>query len=308
MKTRTKRLAALATAPLVLPVLAAAASSILPAQAAPQAQPTKKNKGQAAPTATPKGDGDGETNDGPDDGETPDDTPVLPARITPQAARAAALRVHPGTVTEVVLEPENGRAVYSVHITARNGQMLDVKVDGITGRVLRTESDAPDAGTDLPDASITPAAARAIALHAHPGTVTNLVLENDNGHAVYSVHITARNGQKLDVKVDGNTGRVLATEPDDGETTDGPSATPTPPVRITASAARAIALHAHPGTVTNVVLENDNGRAVYSVRITASNSQKLDVKVDSITARILSTEPDDGETNDGNGNDGETPD
>ncbi len=216
MKTRTKRLAALATVPLILPVLVAATSSVLPAQAASKSKAKPSSTPTAKPTTTPKGDGEG-----------PDDTPAPPARISAQTARATALRAHPGTATKVELENQNGRAVYAVHITESNKSKIEVEVDGNTGRVLGTEADdgeVNDGETNdgpTPRPRITVQAARVIALHAHPGTVTKVELENDNGRAVYSVSITASNNQKLDVKVDGNTGRVLGTEPADGGTNDG---------------------------------------------------------------------------------------
>lgn len=246
--------------------------------------------------------------------------PAQPAaRITPAAARAVALRAKPGTVTSVVLESEGGRAVYSVRVTARNGQKFDVKVDGVSGRVLSTEADDGEQNDGADDgetnddnvtvtARITPAAARATALRAKPGTVTKIELESENGQPVYAVDITASGGQKFDVKVHGNTGRVLRIEADndteandsdnDGESNDDNDA-PAPAPRITLGAARATALRAYPGTLTGSELENEDGRAVYGIHITASNGRKLDVKVDGTTGRILRAEPDDGEQNDG---------
>jgi uncharacterized membrane protein YkoI len=59
------------------------------------------------------------------------------ATVTPEQAKAAALKANPGTtVVKVELDNENGALVYSVELS--NG--LDVKVDAGSGAVLYTDS------------------------------------------------------------------------------------------------------------------------------------------------------------------------
>ncbi|KHO61368.1 peptidase M4 [Thermoanaerobacter sp. YS13] len=60
------------------------------------------------------------------------------AKITPDQAKAAALKVVPGTVTKVNLDNENGYLVYSVEIKTNTG-LVDVKVDAGNGAVLAQE-------------------------------------------------------------------------------------------------------------------------------------------------------------------------
>ncbi|MDK2794277.1 MAG: hypothetical protein PWP75_906 [Caldanaerobacter sp.] len=64
------------------------------------------------------------------------------AKITPDEAKAAALKVVPGTVEKVSLDNENGYLVYSVEIKTNSG-VVDVKVDAGNGAVL-----AQDKGQD----------------------------------------------------------------------------------------------------------------------------------------------------------------
>jgi uncharacterized membrane protein YkoI len=65
------------------------------------------------------------------------------ATITPEQAKAAALKANPGTtVVKVELDNENGALVYSVELS--NG--LDVKVDAGNGAVLYTDSGADHEG------------------------------------------------------------------------------------------------------------------------------------------------------------------
>jgi len=60
------------------------------------------------------------------------------AKITLDEAKAAALKVVPGTVTKVNLDNENGYLVYSVEIKTNTG-LVDVKVDAGNGAVLAQE-------------------------------------------------------------------------------------------------------------------------------------------------------------------------
>lgn len=61
----------------------------------------------------------------------PSGTPAL----TVEEAKAAALAVHSGTITEVELDQENGKLVYSVAFEGG----VDVKVDAMTGAIVATE-------------------------------------------------------------------------------------------------------------------------------------------------------------------------
>lgn len=66
-------------------------------------------------------------------------------------------------------------------------------------------------------ASISPAQASSAAQSVQPGKVGQVELEDENGTAVYSVHITSADSKKHEVKVDANTGKVLKNEADDDE-------------------------------------------------------------------------------------------
>ena len=95
-------------------------------------------------------DADQEENEGADedadeeDNEGADEDENLTAKITPDQAKSAALSVHPGTVTEVELENEDGKTVYSVCIDGDDGKKYDVKVDANSGQVLKSELDDED--------------------------------------------------------------------------------------------------------------------------------------------------------------------
>ena len=88
-----------------------------------------------------------------------------------------------------------------------------------------------DDGNDAPDpthAAISPAQAAAAALAAYPSgkVVGTPELEDEDGVAVYGVHVTAANGVRYDVKVDATTARVLksdANQSQDDEREEGPN-------------------------------------------------------------------------------------
>lgn len=61
---------------------------------------------------------------------------------------------------------------------------------------------------------------------------------------------------------------------------------------ITADKASKAALASQPGTVTSVLLENENGNVVYSVIVDTGNGS-VDVKVDAVDGSVLTTEADD---------------
>lgn len=52
-----------------------------------------------------------------------------------------ALRQVPGNVVKAELEYDHGAVIYEIEIRANNGQKYEVKVDAITGNVLRVKLD-----------------------------------------------------------------------------------------------------------------------------------------------------------------------
>jgi len=77
-------------------------------------------------------------------------------------------------------------------------------------------------------------------------------------------------------------GAAEAGEAEDAETA--PAGTPA----ITPEHAQAIAMAAHPGTVIQTELDDENGQLVYSVEFEGG----VDVKVDAITGQVLGVETD----------------
>jgi Peptidase propeptide and YPEB domain len=100
---------------------------------------------RSKPPTKEASDGDGETNDDAQKQQESGQLQAL-AKITPQQARQSAIAAHPGQVSHVELENEDGNLVYAVAI----GQQA-VKVDAGNGKVLYADRLHPEK-----DASIRP--------------------------------------------------------------------------------------------------------------------------------------------------------
>lgn len=69
----------------------------------------------------------------------------LHASVTAEQAKSAALQAFPGgQVSKVELEDEDGRSVYGADLTAADGTKYDVKVDAVSGAVIKSEPDGQD--------------------------------------------------------------------------------------------------------------------------------------------------------------------
>jgi uncharacterized membrane protein YkoI len=209
-----------------------------------------------------------------------DDDDYVTARITTQQAMDAALQARPGVVTEVDLESEYGRPVYEIRITASDGRRYEVDVDSDTAQVLQVIYKG--GGTPRTTAQ----QAVDAALLAQPGVATELELGKEYNRPVYEVNVTANDGRRYEVMVDGDTAQVLLALPKIGLER-------IIFARVTLSQAMDAALRAQAGTVTRADLDSDHGRPVYEVSITASTGWKYEVNVDGNTAQILRVKLDD---------------
>ena len=102
--------------------------------------------------------------------------------ITESQAISIASNAAKGTVTEIELENENGKMVYSVEITEGKTE-TDVKVDAISGQILKVEVEDELGRKELEviNPKITEEQAKNIALTAVNGKVTALEAKKVNG-------------------------------------------------------------------------------------------------------------------------------
>ncbi|MFC9973667.1 PepSY domain-containing protein [Spirillospora sp. NPDC127200] len=182
-----------------------------------------------------------------------------------------------------------------------------------------------DEGPDRPPAvKITAERAADAALKAAPGRIAELDLDeadddgDDKGGAAWSVDVLAADGSRHEVRVDADSGEVLAsgkegadTDSDDADDADdadddggGGDAAGTGgdqwpgkakalnDAKLTAAQAAASALKTAPGVVTSVDFENANGQAVWSVEVVGKDGAERDLTLAPADGRVLSNVPD----------------
>lgn len=131
----------------------------------------------------------------------------------------------------------------------------------------------------------------------YPGKITEFELEEENGKAVYEIEIEDES-REYDLKVDGDTGKVLKDEVKQRETQanqeDSKSTNENNHVKenaISVQEAEYIAVQEFPGKVTEMELDEDDGRLIYEVEL-IDGDQEAEFDIDAITGEILEFEID----------------
>lgn len=150
----------------------------------------------------------------------------------------------------------------------------------------------------------------------YPGTITEMELEKENNRAVYEIEIE-NDGMEYDLKVDGNSGEIIkikekkitAQKENETKTTDNDKAVKEDTkdaqkqttqekkqsskkeknnknLAIDATEAIAIAQKEYSGTVTDLELEEEDGRYIYEIEIKA-NGEEAELEIDAMTGEII---------------------
>lgn len=126
------------------------------------------------------------------------------------ACYKAAQDLHPGKVTSVRGELENGKVQYELDIDGNDGKQWEVECDAKTGKVLETEGEV--AGNDpafTSKAKVSLDAAVKTALVKYPGAITKIEYEIEaDGGVAYEFDILTNDGKLLEVEVDAVTGKL----------------------------------------------------------------------------------------------------
>ena len=145
---------------------------------------------------------------------------------------------------------------------------------------------APAYAFDMPDTKVSMETCLKAAVAKAPGEVRKLKLEIEAGKPLYEFKIVGEDKHSWEIECDAATGELTEVErkADRNDTQFNAGA------KVVESAARKIALKAHPGKVTSSEREMQNGRAVYEIEIAAADGKELEVKVDAGTGDILGVE------------------
>ncbi|MBO0586740.1 PepSY domain-containing protein [Sporosarcina sp. E16_8] len=135
--------------------------------------------------------------------------------------------------------------------------------------------------------------AEAIALKSVNGDVTKIELDREKSGATYEIEIKS-GGFEYDLDIDAKTGEILRTEKDndndvlDSDDSDDKVIDPNGKF-ITEKAAIKIAMKQAKGTVTEVELDEDNGRVIYEIEI-RDGKYDYDFDIDAISGEVLKFE------------------
>ncbi|MFI6514711.1 PepSY domain-containing protein [Spirillospora sp. NPDC050679] len=166
-------------------------------------------------------------------------------------------------------------------------------------------------GPDRPPAvKITAERAADAALKAAPGRIAELDLDeadddgDDKGGAAWSVDVLAADGSRHEVRVDADSGKVLASGKENADTGDADDsdddgadtgadqwpgkAKALNDAKLTAAQAAASALRTAPGVVTSVDFENADGQPVWSVEVVGKDGAERDLTLAPADGRVLS--------------------
>jgi uncharacterized membrane protein YkoI len=130
--------------------------------------------------------------------------------------RNAAGKLAQGEMTKIELEKEKGMEVYEIEIKSADGNKWEIKCDKASGKIIETEQELTSADHPAFVAlkKIDEAQARKIALEAHPGTISEVEYEIENGIAIYEFEIKMADGTEMEVEVDAAPGKIVKAEKD----------------------------------------------------------------------------------------------
>jgi len=141
--------------------------------------------------------------------------------------------------------------------------------------------------------------AKAIAVKSVGGTVTGIELDRELAGDIYEVEVKSK-GFEYDLDIDAKTGKVLRTDKDDDDFDNDDSddkVIVSDGKFITEKAAIKIAMKQAKGTVTEIELDDENGRVIYEIDI-KDGKYEYDFDVDAISGKVLKFEKDRDDDND----------
>lgn len=127
-----------------------------------------------------------------------------------------------------------------------------------------------------------------IALNIFSGTVKEVEFDKDDGRYIYEIEI--KNGKReAEFDIDARTGKILKQEIDPEVKVEKPKEKKSQ--FISREKAIQIALGIFSGTVTEVELDEDDGRYVYEIEI-ERDDQEAEIEIDAVTGKVLEVDID----------------
>ncbi|MFC9813070.1 PepSY domain-containing protein [Streptomyces virginiae] len=139
--------------------------------------------------------------------------PALRADMTAQDAAKAALKHYPGVIESL----DKDGAVWHVDVISKDGKghaELEVSASGAVTEQNRDTGENAGENKALVSAKVTADGAMKAALAAHPGQVTTVEWDDDDGTASWHVEVKGKDGKTWDAQVDPTTGKVTTSGSD----------------------------------------------------------------------------------------------
>lgn len=163
-----------------------------------------------------------------------------------------------------------------------------VVLGGVTMAANASNTEKSDAPVSEDILSIEQAESKAI--ETVGGKVTKVEFDRERSGDIYEVEVIS-DGVEYDLDIDAKTGEVLRTEIDDDDDSynTNQKATASDEKLLTIDEVVAIALKKAKGTVTDVELDDDDGRMHYDIEI-EDGKYEYDFEIDAVTGEVLDFE------------------
>ena len=162
-----------------------------------------------------------------------------------------------------------------------------VVLGGVTMAANASNTDKSEVPASQDNLTIEEAESKAV--ETVGGKVTKVEFERERSGDIYEVEVIS-DGIEYDLDIDAKTGEVLRTEKDDDDSYDtNKKIRASDEKLLTIDEVIAIALKKAKGTVTDVELDDDDGRMHYDIEI-EDGTYEYDFEIDAVTGEILDFE------------------
>lgn len=193
-------------------------------------------------------------------------------KLSPKDIQQIVKDQYPGEIMELDLDKDFSKAVYTVAIEGKE-KIYELKMDGNTGEVLRLKEmlQIPETGNAKKDGSNESKDGSKESEGDSKGNKTSEREQVQSSTSQTEEKPSKQNDHSHKNRHKNNQERMV----------------------ISADEASKIALKQFPGTVTELELDEDDGRYIYEIEIENGNDKEAEFEIDAMTGETISLEIDD---------------
>jgi uncharacterized membrane protein YkoI len=191
-------------------------------------------------------------------------------------AQATVMAAHPGAaVIKVHLQGPVSEPVWRFELLAADGNRIDVRVDAVTGLILRTAEN--EGALTMPTIGFSQA--KTTVLAQYPGaSIFKADLNRESGVLTWRFHLLTSDGKLVKVSVDASTGTLIKDEVI--KTTAMPA--------ISLAEAKAKVMAEFPGAkIERAQFKDDESPSIWHFRLITVDGMEARVDVDAATGELL---------------------